>query len=60
MAGQDLAKVVSCATPYEWTSGAWALGVGYGSAHPSRFHVVAYDFGIKHNILRLLAERGCR
>jgi carbamoyl-phosphate synthase small subunit len=60
MAGQDLAKVVSCTTSYEWTSGAWALGSGYVSPGAARFHVVAYDFGIKHNILRLLAERGCR
>ena len=60
MAGQDLARVVSCAAPYEWTGGAWALGEGFRSAGAARFHVVAYDFGIKHNILRLLAERGCR
>ncbi len=60
MAGQDLAKVVSCTTPYEWTAGAWALGAGFRSPGAPRFHVVAYDFGIKHNILRLLAERGCR
>ena len=60
MAGLDLAKVVRCTTPYEWTAGAWALGDGYRAAAAPRFHVVAYDFGIKHNILRLLAERGCR
>jgi carbamoyl-phosphate synthase small subunit len=60
MAGQDLAKVVSCTTAYEWTAGTWALGAGYRSPGPARFHVVAYDFGIKHNILRLLSERGCR
>ena len=60
MAGQDLAKVVSCTKPYEWTSGAWALGAGYGTSKKPRFHVVACDFGIKHNILRMLAERGCR
>jgi len=60
MAGQDLAQVVSCATPYEWTTGTWALGQGYRPAGASRFHVVAYDFGVKHNILRMLAERGCR
>ena len=60
MAGLDLAKVVSCKEPYEWTSGAWKLGTGYNPAGPARFHVVAYDFGIKHNILRLFVERGCR
>jgi carbamoyl-phosphate synthase small subunit len=60
MAGLDLAKVVSCTTPYEWTSGAWALGAGYRTPERGRLHVVAYDFGIKHNILRLLAERSCR
>ncbi len=60
MAGLDLAKVVSCKAPYEWTEGAWGLATGYRPAGTARFHVVAYDFGIKHNILRLLAERGCR
>jgi len=60
MAGLDLAKVVSCREPYEWTAGAWKLGEGYRVAPKPRFHVVAYDFGVKHNILRLLAERGCR
>ena len=60
MAGLDLAKVVSCTQSYPWTSGAWTLGAGYGTPPRARFHVVAYDFGIKHNILRLLAERGCR
>jgi len=60
MAGLDLAKVVSCKETYSWTAGAWTLGAGYGTPPPPRFHVVAYDFGIKHNILRLLAERGCR
>jgi carbamoyl-phosphate synthase small subunit len=60
MAGQDLARVVSCTSPYEWTGGAWALGEGFRPAGAARLHVVAYDFGIKHNILRLLAERGCR
>ena len=60
MTGLDLAKVVSCATPYGWTSGAWALGAGYRPMGEARFHVVAYDYGAKHNILRLLAQRGCR
>ena len=60
MAGLDLAKVVSCTAPYDWTGSTWALGEGYRAERPSRFHVVAYDFGIKHNILRMLAERECR
>ena len=60
MAGLDLARVVSCTAPYEWTSGAWALGSGYRAMGAPKFHVVAYDFGAKHNILRLLAQRGCR
>jgi len=60
MAGLDLAKVVSCTEPYEWTAGAWSLGVGYRIPATSRFHVVAYDYGVKHNILRLLIEHGCR
>jgi len=60
MAGQDLAKVVSCFAPYEWHSGMWALGRGYAAPGAARFHVVAYDFGVKYNILRLLVARGCR
>ncbi len=60
MAGLDLARVVSCTAPYEWSEGVWALGEPGRRAPPARFHVVAYDFGVKHNILRMLAERGCR
>jgi carbamoyl-phosphate synthase small subunit len=60
MAGQDLAQVVSVDAPYEWNQTEWALGAGYGTAAAPRFHVVAYDFGVKHNILRMLASRGCR
>ncbi len=60
MAGLDLAKVVSCAQPYEWRGATWALGDGYGAAPAARFHVVAYDYGVKHNILRILVDRGCR
>jgi carbamoyl-phosphate synthase small subunit len=60
MAGQDLAKVVTCRTPYEWTESTWALGAGYRRAGAPRWHVVAFDYGVKHNILRMLAERGCR
>ena len=58
--GMDLAKVVSRVRPEEWREGAWGLGEGYGAPDQSRFHVVAYDFGVKRNILRLLASRGCR
>jgi carbamoyl-phosphate synthase small subunit len=60
MAGQDLAKVVSTPAPYDWASSTWALGEGYRPAPPARHSVVAYDFGVKHNILRMLVERGCR
>jgi carbamoyl-phosphate synthase small subunit len=60
MAGLDLAKVVSCTAPYEWTSGSWALGGGCRAMGEVKHHVAAYDFGAKHNILRLLAQRGCR
>jgi carbamoyl-phosphate synthase small subunit len=60
LVGMDLAKVVSTARPYEWTDGAWRLGDGFRSVTGARFHVAAYDYGIKRNILRLLAERGCR
>ena len=65
MAGQDLAKVVSVAQPYEWTQTEWKLvqpdgQPGYGTQAAPTFHVVAYDFGVKKNILRMLAERGCK
>lgn len=60
MAGQDLAKVVSIKDSTTWTEGTWQLGEGYTQPDQSKFHVVAYDFGIKSNILRLLADRGCR
>lgn len=60
MAGLDLAKVVSATQRYEWTQTAWRLGRGYGMQAAPRWHVVAYDFGVKYNILRMLAERGCR
>nr|WP_242702340.1 glutamine-hydrolyzing carbamoyl-phosphate synthase small subunit [Achromobacter sp. SD115] len=60
MAGQDLAKVVSIKDSAEWTEGTWQLGKGFSKPDQSKFHVVAYDFGIKTNILRLLADRGCR
>ncbi|OBY85584.1 glutamine-hydrolyzing carbamoyl-phosphate synthase small subunit [Delftia sp. JD2] len=60
MKGLDLAQVVSAAQQYEWTETEWKLGEGYGQQRAPRFHVVAYDFGVKFNILRMLAERGCK
>ena len=60
LAGMDLAKVVSAPASYEWTETEWKLGRGYGRQTEPRFHVVAYDYGVKRNILRMLAERGCR
>ncbi|MGB1139754.1 MAG: glutamine-hydrolyzing carbamoyl-phosphate synthase small subunit [Halioglobus sp.] len=60
--GMDLAKEVTVAESYEWREGSWVLGEG----HPTRadkdlpHHVVAYDFGVKRNILRMLVDRGCR
>jgi carbamoyl-phosphate synthase small subunit len=60
MAGLDLAKRVSCQQTYEWTQTEWKLGAGYGVQTTPKFHVVAYDFGVKKNILRMLAERGAR
>jgi carbamoyl-phosphate synthase small subunit len=60
MAGQDLAKVVSVKQAYDWTGSLWALGTGYKPNGDTHFHVVAYDYGVKHNILRNLAERGCK
>ncbi len=60
IAGMDLAKVVSTTKPYEWTQTEWKLGSGYGTQTAPRFHVVAFDYGVKFNILRMLAERGCK
>ena len=67
MAGMDLARVVSTKLPYEWVQTEWRLAhpqahgkAGFGSQSDTRFHVVAYDFGVKFNILRMLAERSCR
>ena len=60
LAGMDLAKVVSTREPYEWVEGGWSLGRGYAGAGRERFHIAAYDYGIKRNILRMLAERGAR
>ena len=69
MAGLDLAKVVTTSKPYNWTQTEWQLhnptlqgkaGYSEQTAADAKFHVVAYDFGVKYNILRMLAERGCR
>lgn len=60
MAGLDLAQVVSAAQSYDWTQTEWQLGEGYGTQDKPRFHVVAFDYGVKKNILRMLAERGCK
>jgi carbamoyl-phosphate synthase small subunit len=60
MAGLDLAQKVTVREPYGWTETEWVLGSGYGRQTAPRFHVVAYDFGVKRNILRMLASRGCR
>ena len=60
MVGKDLAKEVTCDVAYEWTEGEWQLGKGFVTPSEQPYHVVAYDFGVKTNILRMLAERGCR
>ena len=58
--GMDLAKDVTRTESGNWTESSWALESGYAQQENPEFHVVAYDFGVKHNILRMLAERGCR
>jgi len=58
--GMDLAKVVTCEESHQWTMGSWQLGKGYEELTDERFHVVAYDYGVKRNILRMLVDRGCR
>ena len=60
LAGMDLAQVVTADKAYAWSEGEWKLGSGYVNQGKTRFHVVAYDFGVKRNILRMLAARGCR
>ena len=60
MAGLDLAQVVTTTDQHNWTETEWTLGSGYGQQIAPQFHVVAYDFGVKHNILRMLASRGCK
>jgi carbamoyl-phosphate synthase small subunit len=58
--GMDLAKEVTTDSVYEWTENTWQLGIGHAEAQNLNKHVVAYDFGVKRNILRLLVNRGCR
>ena len=58
--GKDLAKEVTCGQPYEWIEGEWVLGKGFVTPEVQPYHVVAYDYGVKTNILRMLASRGCR
>ena len=60
MSGLDLAKIVSASDTTQWTETEWTLGSGFGQQTAPRFHVVAYDFGVKKNILRMLAQRGCK
>jgi len=60
LTGMDLAKVVSCTHPYEAREGEWALGTGFSQASATKFHVVAFDYGVKRNILRMLVDRGCK
>ncbi|MBC7575193.1 MAG: glutamine-hydrolyzing carbamoyl-phosphate synthase small subunit [Herminiimonas sp.] len=60
LAGMDLAKVVSTKASYEWTETEWQLGRGFGKQAAPPYHVVAFDYGVKFNILRMLAQRGCR
>ncbi len=59
LAGMDLAKVVSTQREYVWTTTEWQLGEGYGVQNEPKYRVVAFDYGVKHNILRMLAQRGC-
>ncbi|HWU34797.1 MAG TPA: glutamine-hydrolyzing carbamoyl-phosphate synthase small subunit [Methylovorus sp.] len=60
LAGMDLAKVVSCTQSYTFEEGEWVLGSGYVKPEASRYHVVAFDYGVKRNILRMLTARGCK
>jgi carbamoyl-phosphate synthase small subunit len=65
LSGMDLAKVVSCKQSYDFAGGEWALGSGYSTPQPSSpdevlYHVVAFDYGVKHNILRMLTSRNCK
>lgn len=59
LSGMDLAKIVSTKDAYSWHQTSWQLGAGYGERATAAWRVVAYDFGVKRNILRMLADRGC-
>lgn len=60
MAGKDLAKQVTHSQPFDWNEGEWQLGQGFSQQLEAKYHIVAYDFGVKSNILRMLAQRGCK
>lgn len=60
MSGLDLAKDVTVKREYGWDQTEWQLGAGYGRQANPKYHVVAFDYGVKQNILRMLAERGCK
>ena len=60
LSGIDLAKEVTASSVYEWSEGSWSISDGYRQVTGTRFHVVTYDFGVKRNILRMLADRACR
>ncbi len=60
MSGLDLAQVVSVQDAYDWKQTEWQLGTGYGTQDSPKYHVVAFDYGVKKNILRMLAQRGCK
>lgn len=60
LVGMDLAKEVSCEKSYPWQEGTWVLGEGHPAPEAGKHHVVAYDFGVKRNILRMLTDRGCK
>ena len=60
LSGMDLAKVVTCDAPYQFEQGEWALGEGFANAPVTKFRVVAFDYGVKRNILRMLVARGCQ
>ncbi|MBZ0090616.1 MAG: glutamine-hydrolyzing carbamoyl-phosphate synthase small subunit [Sulfuricellaceae bacterium] len=60
LAGMDLAKEVTCPSPLAWTEGEWSLTAGFAETAEAKYHVVAFDYGVKRNILRMLASRGCK
>ncbi len=60
LSGMDLAKVVTCKTAYEFSEPEWQLGKGFAKTAEQQFHVVAFDYGVKRNILRMLVSRGCK